>query len=1186
MKIKRMLLLVALLFAAAGAIQTIRQFIPAPLEAPVIQTLEAAFPQDSAVQVDVETPHGSSELLSARELRDQIRDWLLLTVLTNSGLDADKVNEITFDLPPVRYSFMKGVGDWEFGNVRSRALGNGMVVALIPANAGPRRIEYLADIADQNRKNLGRRPERVVVIEYDIDPSLAVARLTRRATLDGDALFTPEYGYVERRITTLDEFKRFHDAVDDLTFAAMRDGALHLGGRRIPQRPVRGIRMEDVAALWQAEQKLTAASEAFEKFVAQKEQELKSRWEYRTYNKYDFAEKARLERELEADRAAVAEEVKAFRKKQGAADSLGFSLDPAYDYQQMADFVEAYLPRLPVDATQAKVQTPRDVLLPDYDELARTLALGGSRPGGRTLPYTEVAAVVKGLRDGSTRLFFEALQKLDGKVGEEFYEECERRYGLQAARYDGDLQYTEPGMVLFYTDLLAKLWAMDYSGAAGRVSIEDFVPLTRVKLSPVYRTELEELRHTRLWFGPQNKGFEITSDHEVLFARVATRLYAASATSLKQGEESAPNAQTASFLGWWDDHYEEVARFEPEYERLNEIMKWSVVLGWLHQNSDLQTLSYFSTVGVARDNWFPDWVRHHSELRFQRWDTIKFFNRGAFGVTTEALPRLRSPSYEQFGEPGNYLVGGVSLASRATIAERPLLSTRVAEGLRRPNIRYTDIIGNEFKTLEGVEYKFAQTANRYEVAIKPDAGMRLRGRVGELANQPIGRTLQVRGGGFEYRALAGDAQIGSLDIARTANGFRVGWASRDLDAGYSLGRRLSASHSMGDALAADSQVMASTRLPDGSYVARVRGSERWVRFAEEQKVSSKIEGEWQARVAGFEPDARSVKMQWVDDAWIQEKLGIDRYTQLDRLARAGQTPGDELANLIDGRAIREAAARISADPIRAHAEMEAAYRGQLAHADDLIDKGSSVQASEHLARMERVWGSTPDIASRRAIALADTKDLGRAARTIEQSNPAPARSVEHVYQELARRIARSASPQDAETWQALRGATEWKASGIGGRPAVIVDGDHLTLEYHMAGAVSKAQPAGVDQAIRSGASVYVQDAPQLRNLDWSVDVQRTMQQAVDGDLAKIIRLPRTDLAYFRPAKIYGPDDTTVLRRVDSPSNAAARAAQTAARSFRSSDCYSADGVYASGNTACPQDGQAVYVIVPKDGDLR
>ena len=44
----------------------------------------------------------------------------------------------------------------------------------------------------------------------------------------------------------------------------------------------------------------------------------------------------------------------------------------------------------------------------------------------------------------------------------------ERRNAYQAARYDGDLQGTEVGMVLFDTDLLAKLWAIDFDESSPR----------------------------------------------------------------------------------------------------------------------------------------------------------------------------------------------------------------------------------------------------------------------------------------------------------------------------------------------------------------------------------------------------------------------------------------------------------------------------------------------------------------------------------------------------------------------------------------------------------------------------------------------------------------------------------------------------------------------------------------------
>jgi hypothetical protein len=1180
MTMKKVLLPLALVAVAAGLVQSTRQIIAAPAGAAgVMETIEAAFPLDTPVPVDLQTPSGASELLTTREMRDQMRDWLLLTVLTNAGLEPETLNEVTFDLPPVRYGFMKGVADWEFGDVRSRAVGNGTVVALIPANAGMRRADYLADVADQSRKNLGQRPARLVVVEYEIDNALSAATLTRRATVDGDTLFTEAAGYIERSVTTIAEFEQFQRAVDDLTYAAVRDDALRLGGRRIPGRPIRGVRTEDVAALWQAELKLSAASTEYERFVKQKQDELEGRWKNRTYSKYEVGAEARLRRELEADQAAVAEEILALRKKLGVSDALGFSLDPAYDYPKMASFVELFLPAMPVD--RAKL-TKNDHPLSAYRDLA-ALGLGG-RQSADSLPAGDVAKVAAELRDGRTRLFFEALQQLKGNAGEAFYQECEQRFGLQAARYDGDLQGTEPGMVLFYTDLLAKLWAIDYLASSNSVDIEDFVPLTKVKLSPVFRKELQELRHTRLWFGPQNKGFQISADKEVFLSRVATRLYAASATSLKQGEESAPNAQTAAFLGWWDDHYEEVARFEPEYERLNQIMKWSLVLGWLHQNADLSTLAYLQTVRVSRDHWFPDWARRHHELRFQRWETINFYPRGSFGVTTEALPRLRGPEYEQFGEGGHFMSGGVSLASRATFAERPLLSTRVAEGLRRANVRYAEMPGTGgFKTLEGVEYNFTRTLNRYEVTIKPEAGLRFRGRVGELANQSIRRTVEARAGGVEYCALAGEAQIGSLGVTRTGNGFKVGWAGRDLDAGYALGRRLSTTRDLAGALGRDRQVLASSRLPDGTYVARVRGSDRWVRFAEETQASSKIDGEWQARVAGYEPGARSVKMQWVDEAWVKGQVGDRPFEAIATQVHGKVNPGDELVDLMARRDLRSAARQIAGDPVGMHAKLEAAYRADLAQADDLIRTGSPAEVSEHVAQMERAWGPTPDISARRAIALVDHNDLSRAARTIEGASAGPARNLEAVYKELALRIERSAGRPSAETWEALSSATEWKASGAAGRPAVVVNGDHLTLEYHLSRS-GKGQSIPVDRAARSRAPIYVQDSPQLRNLDWSADVQRTMQQAVDGDLATIVRLPDTDVAHFRPAKIYGPGDATVLKRVESPDRVGARAIRTGYRAYSSSECHAGDSRAPSTGPTCPEERQAVYLVVPKGSE--
>ena len=91
-------------------------------------------------------------------------------------------------------------------------------------------------------------------------------------------------------------------------------------------------------------------------------------------------------------------------------------------------------------------------------------------------------------------------------------EKDEDKFSYQHARYDGDLKGTDVGMVLFYTDLLAKLWAIDYAGSTPNSEIAEFQPLTRTLVSAMYKEEVETLRDTRLWFGPQQRGFQIAAE--------------------------------------------------------------------------------------------------------------------------------------------------------------------------------------------------------------------------------------------------------------------------------------------------------------------------------------------------------------------------------------------------------------------------------------------------------------------------------------------------------------------------------------------------------------------------------------------------------------------------------------------------------------------------------------------------
>src|SRR5262249_18301879 len=189
-----------------------------------------------------------------REVTDQIRDWLLITVMSSSRLTADELNQALFDLPPVRRGQFERIAKFDYGETRARAVANGEVVALIPARSAEQRSDALAHIADDERKNTGRIPTTVHVFEYELGADLSHAQITHRASVDGATLFSAAAGYAERRVQSLSDLEQFMSSVDDLTYA-QRDGAqLTLGGRRILSRQYRGIRVEDVAAIWQSEQ--------------------------------------------------------------------------------------------------------------------------------------------------------------------------------------------------------------------------------------------------------------------------------------------------------------------------------------------------------------------------------------------------------------------------------------------------------------------------------------------------------------------------------------------------------------------------------------------------------------------------------------------------------------------------------------------------------------------------------------------------------------------------------------------------------------------------------------------------------------------------------------------------------------------------------------------------------------------
>src|SRR5262245_29885196 len=609
------------------------------------------FPEGQKRAISFDLGRETLAAMTRREQLDQMRDWLLYTVVSDAGLTAEEFNQSLFDLPAVRRGYLQPTANFEHGAGRSCYIGDGHIVALVPAGIEPNeRADQIAHIADLHRKNIGEKPESLIVFEYDIafddlnnEPA---AELTRRETINAEELFTGKYNYYEATIGNVADLERFMGQVDDLIYARAEGGPVTVGGRKLRGHKYRGIRVEEIAAVWQSEDKIQRLGNPLKEKIAA--------FERRWGGQYPLAKllKEQLEAQYKLEEAELKKEIARAQRSGSFANGSGFSLDPAYDFAGLKKI---------------------------FDQKMGPFC-------ARIIGPDKVAEVSRALADENVDPLFDALFEIS-QTSKPLAKEMEQfvisSFQFQAARYDGDLKGTEVGMALFYTDLLAKLWALDFLESAPGAYVDDFRPIPDVTVSPIYKKEMEELSRTRLWFGPQDKGFQVADNGKsLLFAHTATRIYAASANSLQPGKESEPNAQSAAFLGWWDNHYEEVARYEPEYQRLNQIMKWSLLIGWLNENNQGQQLGFLRGVEVKRDNWFPDWAKRRPDLRFRAWGgvceegpmirnaklapQVCFFPRNFRGrnTDTEAMPRLASRTFSEFGRTGHMIVGGVSLAER------------------------------------------------------------------------------------------------------------------------------------------------------------------------------------------------------------------------------------------------------------------------------------------------------------------------------------------------------------------------------------------------------------------------------------------------------------------------------------------------------------------------------------------
>jgi len=344
---------------------------------------------------------------------------------------------------------------------------------------------------------------------------------------------------------------------------------------------------------------------------------------------------------------------------------------------------------------------------------------------------------------------------------------------FQCARYDGVFSNTEVGMTLFYTDLVMKLWSL--ANPKQTPSVKGFVPETQYEVAPIYWDDIKRHNATRGWLGGKLESIGYyDGGARTYFAPIATRLYNASSSDLYPGVEVPANFQAERFSSWWNNHYAEVADFEPQYHRLNQLMKWSAVLQPAPHKPPLPAfLNSLSAVDVPAARPFPEWWAAHPELKV-RWD-VRFLNNLP-AETTECMELISSDPFPTMG--GLYTIsGGVTLFETGEL-DAKVISDRSRDALSNPQWRaaggvFDKVVEKAGVTTVPLENKAAYEHSAIGSAYVPAPEQRFEGQTASIPAGRISTRVQPSAAGYTMRVSRETGPLATVNVARSGQSFRL-----------------------------------------------------------------------------------------------------------------------------------------------------------------------------------------------------------------------------------------------------------------------------------------------------------------------------------------------------------------------------------------------------------------------------
>lgn len=343
----------------------------------------------------------------------------------------------------------------------------------------------------------------------------------------------------------------------------------------------------------------------------------------------------------------------------------------------------------------------------------------------------------------------------------------------QKARYDGDLQGTEVGMNLFYTDLVMKLWSFNFQKSAPEDQVEGFYSNASLPLSFTYFDDLKNHSSTRSWLGPLDQGFNFNGNNTSLyFDHIATRIFNASPNDLTPGIEAEANYASEKFAYWWNKNYSKVADYEPEYHKLNQLMKWTQVISWLKPKGELEFLNK-NNIKVSDNKHFKDWYQKREDLTAKyAIDSILFLNEKQLNERTECIEVVTSDPYYQFKDMVYTMSGGVTLGSKNRNAPRIAASSKqrlVPPEFKKAGIKYEAINQrNQLSLFDGRKLALSRSSNM--VNINSRSAAKLRGMATEIPKDvSLRRTIKKTGDNVTISENLGEVKFVSLNISKKGN---------------------------------------------------------------------------------------------------------------------------------------------------------------------------------------------------------------------------------------------------------------------------------------------------------------------------------------------------------------------------------------------------------------------------------